>query len=120
MLASSVTRIPRCERDDDRPRLEHEPRVRECEADQVEQPEQTLRQQEPEEEADDRGDDPTTSASTITDPRIWRFVAPIVRSVANSRVRCAIVIESEFAMTNEPTKSAIPPNASRNVRAGTR
>ena len=59
---------------------------------------------------------PTTSASTMTEPRTWRFVAPIVRSVANSRVRCAIVIESEFAMTNEPTKSAIPPNASRNPR----
>ena len=46
--------------------------------------------------------------------RIWRREAPIVRSVANSRIRCAIVIESEFAITNAPTKSAIPPNASRN------
>ena len=48
--------------------------------------------------------------------RIWRREAPIVRSVANSRIRCAIVIESEFAITNEPTKSAIPPNASRKPR----
>ena len=40
-------------------------------------------------------------------------IAPSVRSVANSRVRCAIVIESEFAITKLPTKSAIPPNASR-------
>ena len=52
----------------------------------------------------------------MTEPRIWRFVAPIVRSVANSRVRCAIVIESEFAITNEPTNSAIPAKARRNVR----
>ncbi len=40
---------------------------------------------------------------------------PIVRSVANSRVRCAIVIESELAITNAPTKSAMKPNESRNV-----
>ena len=38
-----------------------------------------------------------------------------MRSVANSRVRCAIVIESELAITNAPTKSAMPPKASRNV-----
>ena len=44
---------------------------------------------------------------------IWRREAPIVRRVANSRVRCAIVIESEFAITNAPTNSAMPPNASR-------
>ena len=36
-----------------------------------------------------------------------------MRSVANSRVRCAIVIESELAITNAPTKSAMPPKASR-------
>ena len=59
---------------------------------------------------------PITRASTMTEPRTCRFVAPIVRSVANSRVRCAIVIDSELAMTNAPTKSAIPPNASRNPR----
>jgi hypothetical protein len=28
-------------------------------------------------------------------------------------MRCAIVIEREFAITKAPTKSAIPPNASR-------
>ena len=38
-----------------------------------------------------------------------------MRRVANSRVRCAIVIESELAMTNAPTKSATPANESRNV-----
>jgi hypothetical protein len=36
-----------------------------------------------------------------------------MRSVANSRIRCAIVIESVFAITNAPTKSAMPPKASR-------
>ncbi len=47
------------------------------------------------------------------DARTCRRVAPSVRSVANSRVRCAIVIESVFAITNAPTNSATPPNASR-------
>ena len=37
----------------------------------------------------------------------------MVRSVANSRVRCATVIENVLKMTNAPTKSAIAPNASR-------
>ena len=54
-----------------------------------------------------------TSASISTALMIWRREAPIVRRVANSRVRCAMVIESEFAITNAPTKSAMPPNASR-------
>ena len=56
---------------------------------------------------------PTTNASTITELRTWRREAPIVRSVANSRVRCAIVMESELAITNAPTKSATRPNPSR-------
>ena len=56
---------------------------------------------------------PITSASTRIERSTWRRDAPSVRSVASSRVRCAIVIESEFAITNAPTKSAIPPNASR-------
>ena len=38
-----------------------------------------------------------------------------MRRVASSRVRCAIVIDSELAITNEPTKSAMPPNASRKL-----
>ena len=42
-----------------------------------------------------------------------RREAPSVRSVASSRVRCAIVIDSEFAITKLPTNSAMPPNASR-------
>ena len=56
---------------------------------------------------------PITSASTMTEKRTCRRDAPSVRSVASSRVRCAIVIESEFKITKAPTKSAITPNASR-------
>ncbi len=56
---------------------------------------------------------PIVSASTITDQRIWRREAPIVRMVANSRVRCATVIESVLKMTKAPTKSAMPAKASR-------
>ncbi len=58
---------------------------------------------------------PTTSASTMIEVSTCLRDAPSVRSVASSRVRCAIVIDSEFAITNEPTKSAIPPNASRKL-----
>ena len=42
--------------------------------------------------------------------------APSVRSVASSRIRCATVIASVFAITKLPTKSAMPPNASRIMR----
>ena len=58
---------------------------------------------------------PTVSDSTMIEVSTCRRDAPIVRNVANSRVRCAIVIESEFAITKEPTKSAMPANTSRNV-----
>ena len=53
---------------------------------------------------------PRRSPSVIT----CRRVAPRVRSVPNSRARWAIVIESVLAITKIPTKSAMPPNASRN------
>ena len=39
-----------------------------------------------------------------------------MRSVANSRVRCATVIERVLKMTKAPTKRATPPNASRKAR----
>ena len=55
---------------------------------------------------------PITNASITTDHITWRRDAPSVRNVANSRVRCAIVIASVFAITKAPTKSAIPANAS--------
>jgi hypothetical protein len=56
---------------------------------------------------------PITNASTSTERSTCRRVAPSVRSVASSRVRWAIVIESVFAITKMPTKSATPANASR-------
>ena len=56
---------------------------------------------------------PITSPSTTIENRTWRRDAPSVRSVASSRVRCVIVIDSEFAITNAPTNSAIAPKASR-------
>ena len=59
---------------------------------------------------------PMTSVSSITERSTWRRVAPSVRSVASSRVRCAIVIEIVLKMTNDPTSSAMPPNTSRNLR----
>ena len=58
---------------------------------------------------------PMISASTITDVRIWRRDAPIVRKVANSRVRCAIVMPSVFAITKLPTNSAMPAKARRKL-----
>ena len=57
--------------------------------------------------------DPITNASSITDLRTCRRLAPSVRSVASSRVRWAIVIDSVLAITKLPTNSAMPPNASR-------
>ncbi len=36
--------------------------------------------------------------------------------MASSRVRCATVIDSVLKITNEPTKSAIPPKPSRKPR----
>ena len=56
---------------------------------------------------------PMTSASRITEVRICRREAPIVRRVANSRTRWATVIDSVFEMTNAPTKRAMNPKASR-------
>ena len=56
---------------------------------------------------------PIASASTTTDVRTWRREAPSVRSVASSRVRCAIVIDSELTITKAPTNSAMSPKASR-------
>ena len=49
----------------------------------------------------------------MTEPSTWRREAPTVRSVANSRVRCATVIESVLKMTKAPTKRAMPAKASR-------
>ena len=56
---------------------------------------------------------PITSASRITERSTCRREAPSVRRVANSRIRCATVIESVLKMTNAPTKRAIAANESR-------
>ena len=56
---------------------------------------------------------PITSDSRMIERSTCRREAPSVRSVASSRVRWAIVIDSEFAITKLPTNSAMPPNASR-------
>ena len=53
-----------------------------------------------------------TSVSRMTDRSTCRREAPIVRRVANSRVRCATVIASVLKMTKPPTNSAMPPKAS--------
>ena len=52
----------------------------------------------------------------MTERSTCRRVAPSVRSVASSRVRCATVIDSVLKMTNAPTKSAMPPKPSRKPR----
>ena len=56
---------------------------------------------------------PMIRASSTTDQSTWRLEAPSVRSVASSRTRWAMVIDSVFAITKLPTKSAMPPKASR-------
>ena len=61
----------------------------------------------------DRGEDADDRRLDQHARSTWRRDAPSVRRVANSRVRCAIVIDSEFAITNAPTKRAMPPKASR-------
>ena len=59
---------------------------------------------------------PMASASTTTEPSTCLREAPIVRRVANSRVRWATVIESVLKMTKAPTKSAMPAKPSRKYR----
>ena len=58
---------------------------------------------------------PRASASSSTEPSTWRRAAPTMRSIANSRVRWATVIESVLKIVNAPTRIATPPNTSRTV-----
>ena len=58
---------------------------------------------------------PTISASSSTERSTCRREAPIVRSSANSLVRCATVIEKVLKMMNAPTNSAMPANTSSSV-----
>ncbi len=59
---------------------------------------------------------PIAKASTTTEVMIWRRLAPSVRSIANSRVRWATVIEKVLKIRKEATNRATPANTSRTVR----
>ena len=58
---------------------------------------------------------PITNASVTTVARIWRRLAPRVRSIANSRVRCATVIEKVLKIRNAATNSETPAKISSAV-----
>jgi hypothetical protein len=59
---------------------------------------------------------PMTRPSSFTARLTCLREAPSVRSVANSRVRWATVIDSVLKITNAPTSRAIPPNPSSTAR----
>ena len=59
---------------------------------------------------------PIASASSSTEPRTCRRMAPTIRSSPNSRERWATVIESVLKIVNAPTKIATKPNTSSTVR----
>ena len=56
---------------------------------------------------------PIAKPSAITERMTCLREPPSVRSVANSRVRWATVIDRVLKITNAPTSSATPPNPSR-------
>ena len=58
---------------------------------------------------------PITNASATTVARIWRRLAPSVRSIANSRVRWATVIEKVLKIRNAATNSETPAKISSAV-----
>ena len=58
---------------------------------------------------------PNVSASTLTQVRICRRDAPIVRSRADSRVRCATRIENVLWIENAATSIAMPAKMTRKV-----
>ena len=51
---------------------------------------------------------PITSASISTEVRTWRRDAPSVRSIPNSRVRWATVIENVLKIVNAPDEERDP------------
>jgi hypothetical protein len=55
---------------------------------------------------------PSRSASPSTLSSTWRRIAPKERSMANSRSRCATVMEKALKMMKAPTIRATPPKAS--------
>ena len=58
---------------------------------------------------------PRNRPSASTERRTWAREAPSVRSIPNSRARCATVIENVLKMMNAPTNSEMPANASSAV-----
>ena len=56
---------------------------------------------------------PTSADSNATERVICPRDAPNERSSANSRVRCATIMENVFAIRNVPTNSPTRPNATR-------
>ena len=58
---------------------------------------------------------PTSTASNRTEPSTWRCPAPMARSSASSRLRCATTIENVLKMMKEPTSRATTPKISRKV-----
>ena len=59
---------------------------------------------------------PITRPSSTTERMTCLREAPSVRSVANSRVRWATVIDRVLKITNAPTSSAMPPKPSSTMR----
>ncbi len=55
---------------------------------------------------------PSSSASSRTVASTWREEAPSVRSIPNSRVRWATVIENVLKIKKAPTKTEIPAKTS--------
>ena len=51
---------------------------------------------------------PITNASRVTEETIWRRLAPRVRSIANSRVRWATMIEKVLKIRNAATNRETP------------
>ncbi len=50
---------------------------------------------------------PTIPASSSTERKTWRRLAPTMRSSASSRVRWPTMMENVLRMVNPPTKSAM-------------
>ena len=104
---------PHQDRDVDRAALEHRPRVGQREPEGVEDRVEPLGEGHPQEQPDEEASRPIAKPSSSTERMTWRREAPSVRSVANSRMRWATVIESVLKITKEPTSRAIPAKPSR-------
>ena len=104
-------------RDDDRARLDHACRTA---AGRSRSPRTRRRARRREDDARARSRGPRrrrpiTSASSTTEVMIWRRLAPSARSIPNSRVRWATVIEKVLKIRKAATNSATPANISSAV-----